>query len=629
MKTVALLSVAVSIAVSSWGSVQATAKTPGGVDLAALKGWNIVVADDAIPGEKYAAEEFQEFFRQASGLTLPIVHQVNRPDRHIFIGPSLAMRSSNVSFGFEDFGDEDLRIVVRDRNIAIAGGRPRGTLYGVYTFLEDYLGVRFLTIDHTHVPPVGDLRVVEPVDRFYHPPIEYRQANYGENVAYPKQAARLRNNAVVKDPKFGGSAPFTNINHSWYQQVMVEKYGVDHPEYYALLGADYTGRKGVAGERSTHWESQLCLANPDVFKIVLESVRDELKQRPGARNVSVSQNDGYGYCTCDKCAAIDEREESQMGALLTFVNKVADEVAKTHPEVMVGTLAYNWLLNPPKNLKPRPNVQIQLCSVPCSPLYPIGDQSCTQNERFRRVLSDWGRICENISIWNYNLNHWNFQLPNPNMRVVESNIRYFVANSVQATFMQSPDGLATELSDLKNYVTSRLLWDPNQSGKKLRDEFLDLHYCSAAGPIRDYIDFLHIKARIDTKSKPWVSFCGWRDNFGLDDQFSQTGIKLFEEALHMADNEDVRSRVEKASICVYSAAIEPAYMWSHTATHDGKGEYHTRPIDPSLASARPYAKIFFQLCDKYGVNRWAEGQDIDVARGYIRRAYGLKENQPF
>jgi hypothetical protein len=70
-------------------------------------------------------------------------------------------------------------------------------------------------------------------------------------------------------------------------------------------------------------------------------------------------------------------------------------------------------------------------------------------------------------------------------------------------------------------------------------------------------------------------------------------------------------------------------MWSHTATHDGKGEYDTRPIDSSLAPVRPYAKIFFQLCDKYGVNRWAEGQDINVARGYIRRAYGLKENQPF
>jgi len=41
--------------------------------------------------------------------------------------------------------------VVAKNNIAILGGAP-GTLYGVHTFLEDYLGVRFLKADITHVP---------------------------------------------------------------------------------------------------------------------------------------------------------------------------------------------------------------------------------------------------------------------------------------------------------------------------------------------------------------------------------------------------------------------------------------------------------------------------------------------
>ena len=44
-----------------------------GVDLAAMQGWDIVVSTDAIPSEKYAAEEFQEFFAEASGIRLSIV----------------------------------------------------------------------------------------------------------------------------------------------------------------------------------------------------------------------------------------------------------------------------------------------------------------------------------------------------------------------------------------------------------------------------------------------------------------------------------------------------------------------------------------------------------------------------
>ena len=128
MKHIAILSFVVLIAVFACGVVPAIAKIPQGVNLAQLNGWDIVVADDAIASEKYAAQEFHEFFRRAGGVTLPIVRKISRLDKHVFIGPGQAMRSSNVAFSIEDFGDEDLRIIIRDGNIAIAGGRPRGTL---------------------------------------------------------------------------------------------------------------------------------------------------------------------------------------------------------------------------------------------------------------------------------------------------------------------------------------------------------------------------------------------------------------------------------------------------------------------------------------------------------------------
>jgi hypothetical protein len=74
------------------------------------------------------------------------------------------MRASEVGFDTAKMGDEDLRIIIRRDNVAIAGGRPRGTLYGVYTFLEDYVGVRFLTPNHTHVPAIEAQHVLEEID---------------------------------------------------------------------------------------------------------------------------------------------------------------------------------------------------------------------------------------------------------------------------------------------------------------------------------------------------------------------------------------------------------------------------------------------------------------------------------
>lgn len=45
-----------------------TAGPSAGVNLAALQEWDIVISEQATPSEKYAAREFQQLFRQASGL---------------------------------------------------------------------------------------------------------------------------------------------------------------------------------------------------------------------------------------------------------------------------------------------------------------------------------------------------------------------------------------------------------------------------------------------------------------------------------------------------------------------------------------------------------------------------------
>jgi Domain of unknown function (DUF4838) len=89
-----------------------------------------------------------------------------------------------------------------------------------------------------------------------------------------------------------------------------------------------------------------------------------------------------------------------MGTLLTFVNQVADVVAKKHPDVKVGTLAYWYTRKPPKTIKPRPNVQIQLCSIECCLIHPINDPNCPKNVEFCQHMKDWGKICDDIYIWN-------------------------------------------------------------------------------------------------------------------------------------------------------------------------------------------------------------------------------------
>ncbi len=601
MKLTTVVSAVIVVAIFACGRIATMDKTAKGLDLAQLNGWDIVVADDAIASEVYAAEEFQDFFRQASGVKLPIVHEIKDLAKHMFIGPGKVMQASSVGFSVKDLGPEDLRIVVRDNNIAIAGGRPRGTLYGVYSFLEDYLGVRFFTHDHTHVPPVGQQRVIGPVDRVYRPPfVNYRNAAYKAPHQYPFLAVRTRNNTVDHDePRFGGISPFGNTNHSFYRQVSVEKYGKDHPEYYALID----------DKRQVKWQSQLCMTNQEVLKIVIQAVRDELKNRPETRNISVSQNDGgTDYCRCEKCAAIDEREGSHMGALLTFVNKVADEVAKTHPDVFIGTLAYNYSRKPPKNIRPRDNVQINLSSSGACQLHAFADANCPKNVAYMQDLRGWRRICKNLYAWTYNVYFRAPPLPYPNLYTIMPNINTLLDAGVEGVFMQSHAGRwpDTEMAKLPHYMMSRLLWNPKLNDRELIDEFLNLHYGKAVPPIRRFINMIHNHYRDSGTHNDPLAYHHWE--LPVDEGVAKASLKLFAEAMDLAENDEVKTRVENASISAFAAAIDPIWRLKKDAQ-----------VDPAVAEQmRPLVKKFFRLCEKYGLGGYdAHRQRLGIILGNL------------
>lgn len=629
----------VLLALPAWPT-RLSAALPEGVDIASMQGWDIVLGEDAIASERYAAGEFQALFARATGVKLPMVTDSDRPDRHVFIGPGRRLAESNVGFTTDDFGPEDLRIVVRDGNIAVAGGRPRGTLYGVYTFLENYLGVRFLTADHTHVPPAGRWRVVGPVDRFYHPPLAFRWNDVGENERDPDFAARLRNNGYrpvnnptaelqylpdhatrprMADPKLGGVSSWVLINHSFDRQIPSARYGAAHPEYFCLIDGERRAAPDRHGMRT-----QPCLTHPDVLEIVTAAVLREIEQEPQRQNFSVSPNDNQHYCECDACRAVVEREGSPTGSLLALVNAVADHVAAGHPDKQVGTLAYQKTRRPPATFGPRPNVQIELCSIECGMVRPLDDPASELNRAFRDDLEAWSRVTDNIHIWSYNANFRNYLAPLPNLHTLEPNIRFFVANHARGIYFEAAHALGSSFCDLRNYVTCRLQWDPTLSGRALIDEFLDLHYGRAAGPIRGFLNLVHENA---IAMKVEASCLSPRtDAFGVDARIAKAGLEAFDEAMRLADDDAVLARVEKASICAVRAAVEDAWLWVRA----NESRLGTEMIPPDIARrTRPHLQRLFELCRRHGVTHWWGMMTVGEARDRLRLAFGLAEGEDF
>ncbi|MDX9973282.1 MAG: DUF4838 domain-containing protein [FCB group bacterium] len=513
------------------------------LELSRLRDWTLVLADDASPAERYAAEEFRSLLREATGIDLSI--GARRARGRVYIGPGAALRKSGIGFDTANYGEEEFRIRIGRNAIAIAGGRPRGTLYGVYEFAEQYLGVRFLTADHTYIPkgltslPLADVRRA--------PAFAYRWSYCKEASAFPEFAARLRLNTLTHDEKFGGVTHEKMESHTLFYQVPADRYRKTHPEYFALVD----GRRMLEAPGGG---PQVCPSNPDVADIVTKFVLDDLAAHPELTNVCVSTNDNPFFCTCDACRALNEREESPAAAHLALLNTVAERIERVRPGVKVATLAYWYTQNPPKTLRARHNVRVWFCPFGACAVHRLDDPACPRNAPLLKDLDGWRAACSDLRIWYYNTDLRTLDLPFLNLRSLGPNLRMFKERGMGGAFLQGNDKcFAGEFADLRNYVSSRLLWNPELDGDALREEFLRLHYGPAAEPIRACIDLLHDRAE-QAGAHPycWIDPVG----SGIDGESAARMHDYFEEALALAPDETIRARVEKLSLAGYKAMFE-------------------------------------------------------------------------
>ena len=566
--------------------VSAVAELRTGPCIRDLAGWQILTPPDAIPSEKFTAGELQDFVHRAAGLQLSLGTADGPKHKSIWIGPLSANVLPAGQSLPQPLGQEDYRIEIKGDSITIAGGRPRGVLYGTYSFLEERFGVRFLTAQHTHVPAQSPDKRLPTGVWSYHPPFAYRFSSFRGSALDPAFAARCRTNALTAAPRFGGTSSLKVINHSFDAQIPSSVYGDRHPEYYALV----EGRR-MAPVENDAYQTQLCMTNPKVIDMLTKAARAELQAAPDSRVVSISQNDNGYYCRCKTCVAIDAREGSAMGSLLAAVNAVADRIRDEYPDVEIGTLAYQYSRRPPARLKPRDNVRIQLCSIECCILHALDDPKCAQNQIFYEDLKDWGRITNNLNVWHYNANFKDYLLPLPNLRTIGTNLRLLAANQVDGVYMQAVHGTQTPgdagaMWELRHYVTSRLLWNPDQDAEELIDEFIRLHYGPAGGPINQYITLIHQPVNLHRIHRRCFARAA---DYGLGEDTAMQAVKLFEKAMTLADSTEIKQRVEKASISAYRLAIEPVWPYPDSLAPD---------VD-TCRRLRPSIERFLYLADVY------------------------------
>jgi hypothetical protein len=441
----------------------------------------ITLADDAIPAERTAASELQHYLGLVTGADFTILPEKEVPAEtpQIVVGPSSRFHDAFPFMDTASLPGDSILIKTKGQHLYLAGGRPRGTLYAVYTLLEDVIGCRWWTSTEAYAPVAPSL-VIPPLDVAYTPKLMYREAFY-RGAFDGVFAARLKCNGHFEKipPEYGGHYSILGWCHTFYQLLPPEKYFAEHPDWYSEID----------GKR-THDHAQLCLTNEAMRTELTRNALEWIRKDPSAGIISISQNDWHGSCQCAACKVVEAEEEAPSGPLIRFVNSVAEDIEREFPDVWVETLAYQYTRKAPKLARPRGNVIVRLCTIECSFCQPL--ETGSQNETFRRDIDAWSAVAPHLYIWDYVTNFSQYLLPHPNLRVLAPNIRFFVDRNAIGLFEQGDAGCACgDFVALRAWVLAHLMWNPSRDPNALISEFLQGYYGPAAEPLQAYLDLIH------------------------------------------------------------------------------------------------------------------------------------------
>lgn len=509
------------------------AKKPGVITLvsAGKSDFTIVVSSKATPFDNRAATMLQTYIQKLSGSLLPIVVS-DKPNakNQILINVS-GKRQAKTALTYQSKLKEDGFVILAQKNgIQILSGGRKGSIYAVVNLLEKQFGCRKYSPTVEVIPQKSDL-VLNPFIDLQNPVNSFRVV-YGE-LAKDLDYRDWERMSVVDEVFADGY-----YVHTFNRLVPWETYFTEHPEYFCYIG----------GKRL---KDQLCLANPEVYNLVIAKLKEDMAKQPEKKLWSVSQNDNFSYCQCDDCKKIIAEEGSPAGPIIRFVNKVAAQF----PDKTISTLAYQFSRQAPKMTKPADNVQIMLCTIELNRSKPIETDSTSRS--FLKDIVDWGKISKHIYLWDYTVNFSHHVTPFPNLHVLQPNIQFFVKNGAYEHFQQSNTSPGHEFSELKSYMLARLLWNPDVNIDSVKNDFLMGYYGAGGVAVGKYIDRLQSEI---LKTGEWLDIYGHPFAHSLT-FLSVENIKayeqLFDEAeMAVKDQPEFLQRVKTARLPIQYAAME-------------------------------------------------------------------------
>lgn len=497
--------------------------------------YQIVIPGNASDMEKKSATILQNYFQKVTGAKLDIREEGRSNAAVISIGNTKLAASVINKAGIKEDG---YAILSQGGNVIITGNRVKGTLYGVYTFVEKYLGCRKWYTGPPQFTRIKTLTLPADLSLYENPVFEYRES-YFPGIFDPEYADWHKLHRFIDQWGLYGD--------TYEKLVPAAVYYKSHPEYFGM----------VKGKRLPN---QLCTSNKEVVEIIVDSIRRKMQRSPNARYWSISPNAGPGYCECNLCAPVTKREGSVAGNLLLMVN----QVAARFPDSKFTILAHGYTQSAPKYARPASNVIVQLTSIESDRLLPF-----TQSPSARKFINDlaaWRKVTGNIFIWDYCAQFTSFLSPFPILPIYQPNLQFMRKNMIKGVLEQGSGPGYSDMAELKGYVLAKLLWNPDVNVDQLVQEFTEGYY----GPAGQYV-----RAYLSATRNAAVKTHATMDIFGN----VADGARTFLSPVYLNQYNDLLAKAKKASGSnslllqrVGSIQLVQDYTFLHQARYYGNGK---------------------------------------------------------
>lgn len=514
----------------------------------------VVLPDESIPSQELASREFIYHVRKATGAELPLYRESKIPadaKYRVYIGSCKAAVQAGIDVeklppsgyvvktsGNSLFiaGRDRQRVSRDDKNLAKNLGKSyfaswNGTLNGVYDFLENDMGVRWVfpgelgeQVQHT-----DDLTIM-PTNRSGKPRFKMTEFYLGgvKHGNFPGWSSQQSHDAYhnaqqlfLLRHRFGAVEMISyghNYNNYW------KRFGKTNPQFFNRLP---NGARRPLDLKNGH-NVTLCVSQPLLWKQIIEDWKNSPERKPDnilyKPMINACENDSPGMCTCTRCRSWDAPDpgfkthdywgkkiipadkdrffiaitawgELEDGKAVTgeppsvsdryarFYMELVKEARKVEPNAKVAGLAYCNYWKAPVN----PNGNLDLHGVMIEYVPPIFfPYTEKMGKEFKESWEGWSKLGAEMML-RPNLTHAGANLPIFYARQIADDFSFAAKHGMVGTSFDSLLG-AWSAQGPTMYVLMRIHEHPDWPVDKMLDEYY-VAFGPAKEQVREYFNF--------------------------------------------------------------------------------------------------------------------------------------------